>query len=296
MAVKAGTSDARIRRIWYLGHRALENEVALTRPPTTMTADIGEACHMLEEMAARLMAFFGKVPSGLGQYESTAEAFSLLYLSTRNVQGVVDLARTTLLLLPSALVVSRAAFEAAIKAAWMIDTDDPFDREARYLAHLESEEKYLEWEARRISKVGISTESTKAREENIKDFRLKMTAMLPPHTRVTGLPTLDQMLTSIGGEKLYAFYNKLSQYTHASHAATWLYRSGGLGTERKHGEFISADQWFLPLRICMLALGQPGRICIHRLGGDEYAYFSMKEEKLIAGILSRIASGHFSLQ
>jgi hypothetical protein len=246
---------------------------------------------MLEELALRLMTFFADLPPGYGQYESTAEAYALLRLSTRNVQGVIALAKTDILLLPSALVVARAAFESAVKAAWMIDAEDPFDREARYLAHLASEEKYLQWEAKRFATVGISPEPTKAREESIRDFRLKMTALLPPRTTVVGLPNLDQMLTTIGGDKLYAFYNKMSQYTHASHAATWLYRGGGLGTERKQGEFIESNQWFIPLRVCLLALGQPGRIFIRRLGGDEYDYFSMEQQEIIEAALSKVAGG-----
>ena len=260
-----------------------------------MTPEIAEVCRLLEELAARLMAFVADLPPGYGQYESTAEAYCLLRLSTRNVQGVIALARTDLVLLPAALVVARAAFESAVKAAWMIDAEDPFDREGRYLAHLVSEEKYLQWEAKRFATVGISTEATKAREEGIKDFRLKMTALLPRYIKVSGLPNLDQMLTAIGGDKLYAFYNKMSQYTHAGHAATWLYRSGGLGTARQDGEFIEPNQWLIPLRVCLLAIGQPGRIYIHRLGGDEYAYYSMEQQEIIEASLSKLGSNSLNL-
>lgn len=261
----------------------------MTPTRITITPDIAKACHLLEDLAGRLVAFCDVPPLGFGQYESTAEAFSLLRLSARNVQGVIALARTELVLLPSALVVARAAFEAAVKAAWMVSADDPFNREARYLAHLGSEEKYLQWKARRFAKVGIATEATTAREEKIKDFRLRVTAMLPNHIKVSGLPNLDQMLTDIGGEKLYAYYNEMSQYTHGSHAATWLYRDGGLGTERKHGEFVGPAQWATPLRVCLLALGQPGRICIRRLGGDEYAYYSEMQEQTTQDVLTRIS-------
>src|SRR4051812_35759214 len=74
----------------------------------------------------------------LGKYESHLESLQLSYLLIRHVEAVVALARTDLVLLPSAMCCCRAAFESAIKIIWMLKPDDPFEQESRWLAHLKS--------------------------------------------------------------------------------------------------------------------------------------------------------------
>ena len=91
-------------------------------------------------------------------------------------------------------------------------------------------------------------------------------------------PSFDQMLTSIGGQNLYAVYVHLSQFMHGEHAATWLYRSGGLGTEKRLGEFIQPAHWYLPLRVSWLSLVHPGRLLISRLGGDPEVFMNRWQE------------------
>ena len=44
-------------------------------------------------------------------------------------RGVITLARTDLVLLPPAQVAARAAFEASVRAAWLVHAADPFERE-----------------------------------------------------------------------------------------------------------------------------------------------------------------------
>jgi hypothetical protein len=65
---------------------------------------------LLEEAIGRLIrAWAGCRP--LGEYEADGEALNLLKLIIRHVESVVALASRDLVLLPSALVVARAACE-----------------------------------------------------------------------------------------------------------------------------------------------------------------------------------------
>jgi len=75
----------------------------------------------------------------LGRWEADIEANNLFNLAIRHIESIVELARRDLVLLPSANVLARAVFETSVKAAWMVQPDDPFQRELRWLAHLQEE-------------------------------------------------------------------------------------------------------------------------------------------------------------
>jgi hypothetical protein len=76
------------------------------------------------------------------------------------------------------------------------------------------------------------------------------------------------MLAELGGEALYFFYVSLSQTAHGEHAATWLYRADGLGTERRSGEFITPSNWSIPLRVGFLSFTRPAQIFLGRVTGS----------------------------
>src|SRR5437870_4587810 len=61
-------------------------------------------------------------------YEADFEARTLMWLIIRNSEGVYELAKKDLVLLPAALSASRSAFEIAVRALWLLDPKDPFDR------------------------------------------------------------------------------------------------------------------------------------------------------------------------
>src|SRR5437660_11030662 len=117
-------------------------------PPT---ATIRAAISLLERAVSRLIkALPGCDP--VGHYEADVESFNLLRLIIRHVEAVLALASRDLVLLPSAMVVARAAYETAIKLRWMARPDDPFDRESRCLAPLQRAEhdslKLAPWRAK----------------------------------------------------------------------------------------------------------------------------------------------------
>jgi Family of unknown function (DUF5677) len=226
------------------------------------------------------------------RYEAEIEALNLFKIAIRNFDGVVALARRDLILLPPALVAARACFETAVKAAWLVNADDPFDREARWLVHLASEERYLNRIADRFQRFGQDVAGLRREEKFIRDFRLSVEAKLPGHiSRLERSPSFDAMLAELGGEKLYAFYVRLSQTTHGEHAATWLYRAGGLGTMNRSGEFITPSDWCIPLQVGFLSFTFPGQIFLGRVAGSTQKYLSNDLRRKIEEKLSRIARG-----
>jgi hypothetical protein len=126
------------------------------------------------------------IPDVFGKYEADIEAWLLFNLAIRHTEGVIALARHDLILLPPAQMAARAGFEAAVKAAWLVDADDPFDREARWLAHLSFQERYLSRSANELSEAEQNAtvspqvrevrlaraEQLRKREASVRDFRL----------------------------------------------------------------------------------------------------------------------------
>jgi hypothetical protein len=241
----------------------------MTKTILPITKPLARVCVLLDDLVTKFIAACRETLTPLGKYEAEDEAQNLFKLAIRNLEGVVALARNDLILLPPALAAARACFEAAVKGAWLIDADNPFDREARWLVHLASEERYLARVANELGKLKRDVTTFRQQERTIRDFRLVVEERLPRHiARLKGSPSFKEMVTSLGGESLYSLYILLSQSSHAEHQATWLYRSGGLGTAARIGEFVKPADWWLPLRISFLSISHPGQVLLARLGGN----------------------------
>jgi hypothetical protein len=113
----------------------------MTKTIQPITAPLARVCVLLDDLLGQFITACRESLPPLGKYEAEVEALNLFKLAIRNIEGVIALARTDLVLLPPAIASARAGFEAAVKAAWLIDADDPFDREARWIVHLASEER-----------------------------------------------------------------------------------------------------------------------------------------------------------
>src|SRR5215471_4582646 len=140
-----------------------------------------------------------------------------------------------------------------------------------WLVHLASEERYLNRLARiaDLQRLKWDVAGLRQREKSIRGIRLAIEANLPPHIRrLERSPSFDAMLAELGGAALYPFYVRLSQIAHGEHAATWLYRAGGLGTENRSGEFITPSDWLIPLRVGFLSFTSPAQIFLGRVAGS----------------------------
>jgi hypothetical protein len=259
----------------------------MTNTVLPITPIITRACDLLEDFVGK---FIGVCRETLPPrtYEAEVEALNLFKMAVRNVEGVIELARRDLALLPPAFAAARACFECAVRASWLVDADDPFEREARYLAHLASEENDLNRVAGRLRDPQIVTR-LREREKVIRDFRLAISNKLPPRIRKPAkVPKFDRMLASLGGENIYSLYILLSQSVHGGHAATWLYRKRGLGTERLIGEFIRPTEWQIPFRVTFFSLSRPGYIFLSRCGGDPDRLLDQETVRRLEGQIDEV--------
>jgi hypothetical protein len=254
------------------------------------TKKVKRVCNALDALIAAFIDSWKTLPRQ-DKYESGLEAWNLFKLAIRNLEGVIHLARHDLVLLPPALAAARACFECAIKAAWMVNADDHFAREARWLVHLASEERYCKRVADQLAaNTRYDVTGLRMHGQQIRQFRLKVEAVLPKGTeRLSTMPTFDRLLEDVGGGPLYPFYIELSQSAHGEHQGTWLYRSGGVGTHNKPGEFIDEGKWFVPLRVCFLSLSQPGRLFLERLGGDPEYFITGKKQQEVEGLIAALS-------
>jgi hypothetical protein len=258
--------------------------IELIRPPT---AAVITACDAIDQVIEAFIAAKTKlVPS---RYEADVEAINLFNLVIRHVEGVIALARTDLVLVPPAYVIARAAFETATKAAWMVDADDPFDREARWLVHLQEEERAHQRTAERSTdpaSVARSAEHAQA----IREFRDAVTQAMPKHVKLLkSNPSLADMSKSLGGEHLYSLYIFLSQFAHGGHLATGLYRQH-LGMEKKLGEFTIPSNWYIAFRLCWLSLYHPGNIVLSRLSQSHVKYLGPEQESAVQAAIEATAN------
>ena len=119
--------------------------------PTTAILKIAD---LLDDAIHGFLRTTDLEPAHLGKYESEVETRHLLFLMVRNIEALLTLARTDLVLLPPACVLARAAFEIGLKAAWMVQPEDAYARELRWLVHLKEEERALEESGRKIRLAG----------------------------------------------------------------------------------------------------------------------------------------------
>lgn len=182
-----------------------------------------------------------------GKWEAHVEAMLLLNLAIRDIEAILELAQTDLVLLPAANILARAVFEIMVKSAWMVQPDDPYQREVRWLVHLEEDARLNEQIATRVGKFGGDARIFQERGITLRDFVDGVSAKLPVgYRKPPRNPNVEDMLESIGQKKMYSVYRLLAAYVHGGHASTWLYRQH-LGTNKEIGEFIAPAEWHLPL-------------------------------------------------
>lgn len=218
-------------------------------------------------------------------------------LGIRHAEGVIALAKTDLVLLPASFHLARAAFECCIRAAWLVDEVEPLKREARYIAHLDGEISAISRSSDRQEVAGSNVGAARTRANKLKQFRDALADALMERgvPLLKQIPKFEQMLSSIGGKSLYPAYIEASQYAHGGHAATWLYRRSGVGTQKVIGETISPEQWILPLRMCWLALYRPGDIIATRIANSPDMAWSHSLTALIEAAFNDLASGRNDL-
>jgi len=217
------------------------SNIAMSPPPKIL-----EIAEKLDQVIGQFLLAFKSIPP-LGKFESEVEARLLFILAIRSIEAMLTLARTDLVLLPAANILARAVFEASLKSAWMVQPADPFDGEVRWLAHLSEAERLYKSISKNVADSGGNSTFFDVQHQVIKDFRVGVSNALPPqYSELKGNPSIEAMLRDLGQEHMYFIYRHLSQFVHAGHVSTGLYRTG-LGTGKRGGEFITQASWHSPL-------------------------------------------------
>ena len=181
--------------------------------------------------------YYRRFPGPVGKFEAGVEASLLVTLIIRHTEGVTELARGDLVLIPAGMVLGRAAFEAAIRALWLLQPDDPHEREVRWLAHYRDGERF--YTAQSVATSDL-TEAIQARDiaGRLRDFRLGVErafdSLPTPYAQLTRLPSLRDMVGSLSMPEAYMRYRTFSQYVHATYVASDLYRRSLGAAQRVH--------------------------------------------------------------
>ena len=130
-------SVGRLRRIG-----GSSDEEAIGRTATIpITPEIQRIVDKLDQAAQQFRHSLATVPP-LGRYEAPDECLMVMFLMARNLEAVTALARRNLALLPSAMTLGRATFEQGLRVKWILYPEDPFEREARWLATLKQSSQH----------------------------------------------------------------------------------------------------------------------------------------------------------
>lgn len=178
-----------------------------------------------------------------GRWEAPKHAWALSNLILRHAEATAELARLDAALLPSALATSRASLEGAIRMSWLLEPDNEWQREARYVTMVREGVKYHS--ALGSSSVGGASEHATL-ASIISGHVDKVAAQLPEATVVPKAVPKIRVIAEALRDGVYENYRTASQYTHGTDAALWLYRQD-MGTEARFGEFITQRMWALPL-------------------------------------------------
>jgi hypothetical protein len=190
-------------------------------PPTSEILVVSD---LLNEAISLFLQLRDKLPP-FGEYEAEVESLNLMYLIIRHVESISDLARRDLVLLPSSLALARICLETAIKIKWILQPLDRFEREVRWLAHLQGEEEYSQKAIKRSSQIGVALPELNDRLSKLSSFREAITSLLKEkgYKIITKVPDVATMMKILQEEAKYIDYILLSQYIHATHVATGTY-------------------------------------------------------------------------
>jgi hypothetical protein len=253
-------------------------------PPTD---EVKKCCDLLDCFIHNILKARETFPF-LGQYEAPLESLNLMYLMIRNIDSIILLARYDLVLLPSAMQLTRNVFEMAMNVLWMLAPKEEFEREVRWLAQLYTEEEYYDKFSRHLRCINQDDSLAIKHRDFISTFRKEVTNVLPkPHEPLHRMPNLADRMKAINEQQKYGTYMLLSQYSHGTHIATGTYRRG-LGNNKEFGEYITPKDWGLVFSICWYCLARTGERIFEVLGSKVDTFLSNDFIKEIETLINRI--------
>lgn len=215
--------------------------VSIIKPPTPAILAL---CDAIDRVIEAYLDACGQGKIKLGRFEAELEAYVLHKLIIRHAEAFVLMARHDLVLLPSANVVARAAFEAHLKIMWLLKPVDPYEQETRWVMHLRSAVEH--WS--KLAKAEHIDEDFRAKlidQKNVVEaFATDIGKLLDKegYTVPTKAVSLWDILKDLDQKYLYPAYIHFSAYSHTNYEAASLYRKN-LGCGKELGEFIGPRDW-----------------------------------------------------
>ncbi|WP_136610069.1 hypothetical protein [Sinomonas albida] len=194
------------------------------------------------------------------KFEAPRHGWTLSNLALRHSQSTLTLAKTDMVLAPTAWVTARAAVETAARCLWLLQPEDEWEREARWIALLHEGARIKRKETEGFPHIV-------AQAKAIEDFANAVTAELPDGVSVPKRVDTIQEILAAEGEGLPRFYVMASQYTHAAELGTRSYRTN-LGTKAVYGDLVDAKDWLEPLWIAYLSFRVTAMRLIYLKGED----------------------------
>lgn len=230
-------------------------------------------CDSIEDLIKAYLRALKQGTVTLGRFEAELEAYTLQKLIIRHAEAVVLMARHDLVCLPSAHVISRAAFEAHVKMIWMLKPLDPFEQECRWVMHLKSASEHFTKLAKGESLDDAIRSQCLTQSRIVDSFGVEVTTLLSAkgYNVPTKPATVWDMLKELDLKHLYPAYVQLSAYTHSNFEAASLYRKN-LGRGKELGEFISPMKWALPIEIVWKSLYVTSRRVLSLIEAPEEAF------------------------
>jgi hypothetical protein len=241
----------------------------LRRSEEGSSTNLARAADLLDSAVTAVVSAFAKAPPT--GYEADVEANLMIHLTIRDAEGVALLARDGPYMYPAAMVLTRAAYESALRVLWMLHPDDPFEREGRYLAMLKETERLAKEAAREFGEMGADVATVQGHAliaEQIRQFREGVASKLPAGvTPPKSVPGPKDMIAESSFSARHLLYKFGCQYVHTANYATGLYRRH-LGDAMEIGEFIEPKMWAEPLQLTWWSLQAPTARLLDILGAD----------------------------
>jgi hypothetical protein len=208
-----------------------------------------------------------------GRWEALDEAWIMTNLVIRHVEGVLEFARHDEVLIAPAWACARSAMEIAARVRWLLEPTDAYEREGRWLARLEEDERFLRASAEQIASAGGDATWLLRDADGMRDFRIAVTAKLPAGTAMP--KRIPSALSTMADDpSAHWHYRQASQYVHGTHAGGGLFRRH-LGTLKELGEQVSTASWSGPLRASWSGLVIAASASISAIGGAPWPQRSL---------------------
>ncbi len=200
-------------------------------------------------------------------------------LCIRYLESINELAKQDLVYLPSAMVLSRSVFESAINVLWLMQPNDLFECESRYLSRLRDYENWISGQIKYFNNLNWNTDKYEEEKKLIIEFRKDIEKLLEDKGyKTSNSKNLREILKSVHEERKYLYYKLLSGYTHGGYYSTNLYRKN-LGTCKILGEFISIDDWKLVYIVAWPAFEIASEFFIDRASKSQFEICYSEEFK-----------------